>query len=210
MCGAWRSTGRPSSGNDALTFGKVKKMKGPVILSCIVIAIMSALMANILINDSMSHGVGFDVFFAARDPWQMFINNDLVTGLLFMCGWIILREKGGRTIDTIAWVLMVLWWGNVIVAAYVLRASWQSGGDWTRFFLGRHAGPLPRVVFAMPLRVVSGAAAAVVAVWTVRSVINVGVAPVPTVGYVLGFMPVVLSLLLVALPAQPAREAGSA
>lgn len=120
-------------------------MTAPRILGWLVIAIMSVLMANILIHDGMDHGVGFDTFAAgASNPWQLFINNDLVTGLFFMSGWVILRERGDRVIDTVAWVWMVMWWGNIIVGVYVLRAVWQAGagqagGDWHRFFLGRHA-----------------------------------------------------------------------
>jgi hypothetical protein len=142
-------------------------MKGPTILGVLVISVMSALMANILINDGMDHGVGFDVFNAgASNPWQLFINNDLVTGLLFMCGWMLFREKGGRVIDTVCWIWMVMWWGNIIVAAYVLRAVWQSEGDWNRFFLGRRAGALRPIGFALPWRGLSVLLAVAVALWT--------------------------------------------
>jgi hypothetical protein len=178
-------------------------MKGPTILGLLVIAVMSTLMANILIHDGMDHGVGFDVFNAgAGNPWQLFINNDLVTGLLFMCGWIIFREKGGRVIDTVCWVWMVLWWGNIIVAAYVLRAAWQSAGDWSRFFLGQRTGALRPLGVAVPLRVLFVLLAVAVAVWTGLTIKGTGIAPVPTFGLVLGFAPIVLTLLLLAAPAR--------
>lgn len=177
-------------------------MKGPAILGLLVITVMSALMANILIHDGMDHGVGFDVFNAGvHDPWQLFINNDLVTGLLFMCGWIIFREKGGRRIDTVCWVWMVLWWGNIIVATYVLRAVWQSTGDWSRFYLGRRAGPLRPISFAPPLYVPFALLAVAVAIWTGITVQGTGFAPVPTLGLLLGFAPIVLTFVLLAVPA---------
>ncbi|MEJ7935301.1 hypothetical protein WG907_13685 [Sphingobium sp. AN558] len=190
-------------------------MTAPRLLGWLVIAIMSVLMANILIHDGMDHGVGFDTFAAgASNPWQLFINNDLVTGLLFMCGWIILRERGGRVIDTIAWVWMVMWWGNIIVGVYVLRAAWQagagqagtgqSGGDWHRFFLGRHAGSLPPVTIAAPLRMLAALAALAVAIWTIWTIRATGFAPIPTMGLTLGFAPIVLTFALLALPARPA------
>lgn len=179
-------------------------MMAPRILGWLVIVIMSSLAVNILINDGMDHGVGFDTFASgAGDPWQLFINNDLVAGLLFMCGWIILREKGGRVIDTVAWVWMVLWWGNIIVGVYVLRAAWQAGGDWHRFFLGRRAGALPSVTIGAQLRILSGLAALAVAAWTVHAILATDVAPIPTFGYVLGFGPIVLTFLLFALPGKP-------
>ncbi len=180
-------------------------MTAPRILGWLVIAIMSVLMANILIHDGMDHGVGFDTFAAgATNPWQLFINNDLVTGLFFMCGWIILRERGGRVIDTIAWVWMVMWWGNIIVGVYVLRAVWQSDGDWHRFFLGRHAGSLPPVTIAAPLRMLAALAALAVASWSILTIRATGFAPIPAMGLTLGFAPVVLTLVLLALPARPA------
>lgn len=183
-------------------------MAAPRILGWLVIVIMSVLMGNILLHDGMDHGVGFDVFLAgAGDPWQLFINNDLVTGLLFMCGWIILREKGGRVIDTVAWVWMVLWWGNIIVGVYVLRAAWQAGGDWHRFFLGRHAAPLPQVTIGAPLRLLSALAAMVVAAWAALAIKATGFAAIPTIGYALGFAPIILTLMLLAKPGNtvPAR-----
>lgn len=180
-------------------------MKGPTILGWLVIIVMSILMANILIHDGMDHGVGFDVFLAgAGNPWQLFINNDLVTGLLFMCGWMIFREKGGRAIDVICWVWMVMWWGNIIVAAYVLRAVWQSAGDWHRFFLGQRAGSLRPVTFAPQMRVLFGLMAVAVALWTALTIQGTGFAPVATFGLVLGFAPIVLTFMLLTAPAKPA------
>ena len=178
-------------------------MKGPRILGWLVIAVMSVLMANILVNDSMDHGVGFDVFNAgAGNPWQLFINNDLVTGLLFMSGWILFREKGGRIIDRICWVWMVMWWGNIVVAAYVLRAAWQAQGDWLRFFLGTRAGALRARKIPGGARILSVALAVIVAGWTVWTIAATGYAAIPTIGCVLGFVPVVLTFLLLAMPAD--------
>lgn len=178
-------------------------MRGPQLLGAFVILVMGVLMANILIHDGMDHGVGFDVFLAGTgDPWQLFINNDLVTGLLFMCGWIMLRERGGRVIDTVAWVWMVMWWGNIVVGAYVLRAAWQSGGAWPRFFLGRHAGVFRGVGLPVLVRGLAGLGAIGVALWLAGAVMAVRGAAIPTTGYLLGFLPVIVSLLLLAFPAR--------
>ncbi|HUD94478.1 hypothetical protein [Sphingobium sp.] len=180
-------------------------MKGARILAWVVIAIMGVNMANVAINSGMDHGVGFDTFLAGSgDPWQLFINNDLVTGLFFMVGWLIFRESGGRMAETVAWVWMVMWWGNIVVAAYVLLALWQSQGDWARFFLGRRAARLPSLRLVGAVRGASALAALAVTIWTGTGIVAVGFAPIATFGLVMGFAPVILSLLLVASPARVA------
>ncbi|MEO0030466.1 MAG: hypothetical protein RIS94_224 [Pseudomonadota bacterium] len=170
-------------------------------LGLFVIAVMGALMANILVHDGMDHGVGFDVFLAGSgSPWQLFINNDLVTGLLFMCGWVLLRERGGRRMETAAWIWMILWWGNIVVGAYVVRAAWQAQGDWPRFFMGRHAGHLREIAITPAARVIAGLGALGVAMWLAGALIGTQGAAIPAIGYALGFAPVVLSLLVLATP----------
>ena len=101
---------------------------------------------------------------------------------------------------------MTLWWGNIVVAAYVLRAAGQADGDWSRFFLGRRAGIVPAAPLSAPVRALCGLAALAVLIWTGLSVQAVGFAPIATFGYVMGFAPVVLSLLLLAFPSQTARR----
>ncbi len=146
-------------------------MTGVRILAWIVIAIMGVNMANVILNGGMDHGVGFDTFLAgASNPWQLFINNDLVTGLLFMVGWIILRERGGRVMDVVAWVWMVMWWGNIVVAVYVLRAVGQARGNWSRFFLGRMAGVIDDAPSGVPIRMMCGVGALAVLAWTIVAV----------------------------------------
>ena len=55
------------------------------------------MLRHVVFNSGMHHGEEFDTFPAGSgDPWQLFINNDMVTGLLFMVGWMIFREQGGR------------------------------------------------------------------------------------------------------------------
>jgi hypothetical protein len=183
-------------------------MKGARIIAWVVIAIMGVNMANVAINSGMDHGVGFDTFLAGSgDPWQLFINNDLVTGLFFMVGWLIFRERGGRLADRIAWVWMIMWWGNIVVAAYVLLALWQACGDDRRFFMGRREGRLPGLRIGGVVRVVSGVTAALVALWTCAEIVKVGFAPIAIFGLVMGFAPVILSFLLIAWPSRPAAAA---
>jgi hypothetical protein len=177
-------------------------MSGVRILAWIVIAIMGVNLANVLLSSGLDHGVGFDTFLAgASDPWQLFINNDLVTGLLFMVGWIALRERGGRVLDSIAWIWMVMWWGNIVVAVYILRAAGQAQGDWQRFFLGRSAGVVAGPPLPLAARLSCGLAALAVLGWLGAGMVATGGAVVPLIGYGLGFAPIILSFILLAFPA---------
>ena len=118
-------------------------MKGLKVICWIVILMMIYYGSRILMEDSLGHGAGFDVFLAgAASPWQAFINQDLTSGLLIVLLWIIYRQKGERAIDTFAWAWMLLWWGNIVTATYVLIAIRQSEGDPARLFAGNRAGRL--------------------------------------------------------------------
>ena len=171
------------------------------IVAWMVIVLMLANGVNVAINSGFDHGVGFDTFLAGQsDPWRMFIGNDLVSGLLFAVSWMIFREKGGRAIETVAWVWMVMWWGNIVVAVYVLRAVARSGGDWQLFLSGRRAGQVPAPPLPVMLRLCCAAGAIVTAVWLPIAIRRIGFAGVPTFGYLAAFLPVILSLALLALP----------
>ena len=148
-----------------------------------------------------------DTFLAgASDPWQLFINCDLVAGLLLMVAWIAFRERSSGRLQTIAWIWMAMWWGNAVVAAYVLRAAHESSGDWPLFFMGRNApGAIlrqPTPVKPLALRVLSLLAAAGTTIYVLAGLSGAEFAPLPTFGYVAGFSPIVLTLLLLGLDRQ--------
>jgi hypothetical protein len=173
-------------------------------VALLVLVVMLANLFNVALNSGMSHGVGMDTFLAGvSDPWQSFINCDLVAGLLLMAVWIGFRERRGRRIQTIAWIWMAMWWGNVVVAAYVLRAANESGGDWSIFFMGRNA---PGVVIDQPaaenplsLRVLFALAAVGVTTFVLGGLRDTGISGLAAFGYLAGFIPVVLTLVLLAL-----------
>jgi hypothetical protein len=172
-------------------------------LGIVVIAIMSALAFNIVLVDGMGHGVGLDTFLAGtRNPWQMFINQDLVSGLLLTVSWIIYRQRGCRVIDTVAWVWMALWWGNIVVAAYIILAVAQSAGDPAGFFLGRRSARPLRPVWSAPsaaLRAACVIVAVACAAYLLRG-LRTASTGVAAVGYLLAFTPITLSALLLAMP----------
>ena len=190
-----------SRGSDDQASARMRWAKGMALL---VICIMTGFMANILIHDSMGHGVGLDTFLAgAVNPWQAFINQDLVSGLLLALTWIVFRQRGARVIDTVAWVWLVLWWGNIVVASYVLVATLQSQGDWVAFFMGRRSAVALRRVWPEPgiaVRALCLLAAAGCAAWLALAISASGFAPIATAGYLLGFAPILLALVLLAFP----------
>ena len=174
------------------------------------IVIMSGNLINVAVNGGFNHGMGFDTFLAGiHDPWQVFINTDLVVGLVIMCAWIVFRERGGATIDTVIWVWMAAWWGNIVVAAYVIRAANQAegrvrnpgGGDWPVFFLGVNA-PGFTAAPATPSTIAKGvgAAGALATIgYLVFALLAPGLSAIAVIGYVAAFAPIALLCARLAL-----------
>jgi hypothetical protein len=183
-------------------------MQWAKILSVGIIILMAILMGNILINDSFNTGIGMDRFIAGlKDPWQAFIGFDMMSGLFLMFGWIIFRQKGSSLIETITWVLLGNWWGNIVIAAYILVALRQSDGEPTKFFMGARAGPL-RSVWDMPSLMARGlclVGAVGVAVYATSAMRNLNFSGLPAWAFVPAFAPVVLGLILLAFPRKIAR-----
>ena len=161
-------------------------------------------------GSGLHHGAGMDTFQAgyAADPWQAVINIDLMAGLLMACAWILWREDN-RAI-AIAWVITILWWGNLVVAAYLLRQIQLGGGHWETVLLGRNADPAlrpgPRRAFGTPAKTLLLVSSAIVAgymVWCCRSV---GYSGVPALGYCWGLGSLSLALFVAALRGHVAHR----
>lgn len=71
-------------------------------------------------------------------PWGIVSLVDVYTGLMLFSGWIFYREKS--TVVAIAWTLGLIVLGFWTGSLYALLALQASGGDWHRFWLGKHAG----------------------------------------------------------------------
>ncbi len=168
------------------------------LLACVVFALMTALMANILVHDSFMTGLGMDRFIAGlKDPWQTFIGFDMMSGLIFMFGWIIYRQQGARIAETICWVLLGNWWGNIVIAAYILVALRQSGGEAEKFFMGSRKGALlPVWAPGFPMRLVCFVGAAAKVVYILWSMNALGFSGLPAWAFVPAFGPVVLAFML--------------
>lgn len=168
-----------------------------------VFVLLAAGFVNIAWNDGFGHGMGLDTFNGGMaDPWQAFINLDLVAGLLLPVGWIIWRELGSPVLQTVAWILLILWWGNIAVALYLLIAISRSKGDARIFFLGNRGGLAP-LDLSRTMRLSLSLAAVAVAAVLANALLSVGFAGVPAIGYASALGTVVL--LLAAFAAAPDR-----
>lgn len=189
--------------------GREDHMAGARFVAWAVIAVMAALAVNIILNDGFDHGAGLDVFLAGTaSPWQLFINQDLVSGLWIACAWVIHRQRGSRIAETVAWIWMILWWGNIVVAAYILVALRQAEGDPGRFFAGARGGSLPRIWQPGAAARLILAAGALLTLGLLAALLARAANGVAVAGMLLGFLPITLSLLLLALPRRLPVDGG--
>jgi hypothetical protein len=70
-------------------------------------------------------------------PWGIVSLVDLYVGFILFSGWILYREASlGRAV---VWVFFVMVLGFFTASIYAFLALRASGGDWRRFWMGRHA-----------------------------------------------------------------------
>jgi membrane-anchored protein YejM (alkaline phosphatase superfamily) len=70
-------------------------------------------------------------------PWGIVSLVDLYVGFILFSGWIIYREKS--LVRAIGWVLFVMVLGFFTASLYAFLALRAAGGDWRRFWMGKHA-----------------------------------------------------------------------
>jgi hypothetical protein len=87
--------------------------------------------------------------------------------------------------------MIILYWGNIVIAAYALHQLHLANGDWGRFFLGNRAAgqrpsekKRPGSVYRKYLWYTAAAACAVYAGW---GIINADFALYPVIGCLWGF-----------------------
>ena len=71
------------------------------------------------------------------NPWGIVSLVDLYVGFILFSGWIIYREES--IVRTIIWVFFMMILGFFTGALYTFLALQASGGDWQRFWMGKHA-----------------------------------------------------------------------
>ncbi len=72
------------------------------------------------------------------NPWGVVSMVDLYVGFILFSGWILYREKSLAA--SVIWVVLMMVLGFFTGSLYALIALIQSGGDWKKFWLGKHAG----------------------------------------------------------------------
>lgn len=70
-------------------------------------------------------------------PWGIVSLVDLYTGFILFSMWIIYREKSLPV--AILWTIAMMILGFFAGSLYAFLALQASGGDWRRFWLGKHA-----------------------------------------------------------------------
>jgi len=71
------------------------------------------------------------------NPWGVVSLVDLYTGFILFSGWIVYREESIPS--AIFWVVLMMVLGFFTGSLYALIALIRSGGDWKKFWLGKHA-----------------------------------------------------------------------
>jgi hypothetical protein len=70
-------------------------------------------------------------------PWGIVSLVDLYTGFILFSMWIIYREKS--LLVAILWTVAMMVLGLFAGSLYAFLALQSSGGDWRKFWLGKHA-----------------------------------------------------------------------
>ena len=70
-------------------------------------------------------------------PWGIISLVDLYVGFALLSGWILFR-KASRA-RAVVWILFIQLLGSLTASVYAFLALGSSGGDWRRFWLGKHA-----------------------------------------------------------------------
>jgi hypothetical protein len=68
-------------------------------------------------------------------PWGIVSLVDLYVGFILFSAWIVYREKS--LIPSVIWVALMMVLGFFTASLYVFIALQTSGGDWSRFWMGR-------------------------------------------------------------------------
>ena len=103
-----------------------------------IIAALGVLAMTIAITSAFINGdFGAEGAKLTAMPWGIVSLVDLYVGFILFSGWIIYREKSLPV--AILWTVAMMTLGFFAGSLYALIALQTSGGDWRKFWLGRHA-----------------------------------------------------------------------
>ncbi len=108
-------------------------MKTAKIISALgVIAMTAAIVYGFTVGDFGAEG---SVLLSM--PWGIVSMVDLYTGFILFSGWIFYRERS--LVAAILWTVAMMTLGFLAGSLYALLALNASGGDWRKFWMGKHA-----------------------------------------------------------------------
>lgn len=108
-------------------------MKAAKIVSLLgILAMAAVLLHGFTVGDFFSEGAQL-----ASMPWGIVSLVDLYTGFVLFSGWILYRERSLPL--AILWTAAMMTLGFFAGSLYIFLALQASGGDWRKFWLGRHA-----------------------------------------------------------------------
>lgn len=70
-------------------------------------------------------------------PWGIVSLVDLYVGFTLFSGWILFREASWSR--AAVWIVLIMGFGFFTASVYAFLALRSSGGEWKRFWLGKHA-----------------------------------------------------------------------
>ena len=97
-----------------------------------ILAMTAVLIYGFTVGDFFAEGSKL-----AAMPWGIVSLVDLYTGFTLFSGWIIYREKSLPV--AILWTIGMMTLGFFAGSLYALLALQSSGGDWRKFWIGKHA-----------------------------------------------------------------------
>ena len=97
-----------------------------------VLAMTAVLIYGFTVGDFLGEGSQL-----ASMPWGIVSLVDLYTGFTLFSAWIIYREKSLPV--ALLWTVAMMVLGFFAGSLYAFLALQSSGGDWRKFWLGKHA-----------------------------------------------------------------------
>ena len=94
-------------------------------------------MTAALLNGFINGNFGEDGGELLSNPWGMVSLVDLYVGFVLFSIWIAFREK--NVLLAIIWIILMMVLGFFTGSLYIFIALIKSGGDWKKFWLGKHA-----------------------------------------------------------------------
>ncbi|HKJ27655.1 MAG TPA: DUF1475 family protein [Anaerolineales bacterium] len=94
-------------------------------------------MTGILIYGFTVGDFGVDGGQILQNPWGLVSMVDLYVGFILFSGWIAYRENS--VLAAILWIVGMMVLGFFTGSLYAFLALQKSGGDWQKFWLGKHA-----------------------------------------------------------------------